>query len=479
MNDVQIQHKTYDQVTWAMAHDSHTATKIRYFKDDMPMEVDQYVPIADQLSRGVRAVRISAEDRQGSVILRHGDAIFGDRVWFWPLSTYLIHVRDFLNVNPLAVVTIIDEGDTSDGAVADVYVDVFGGTPKAPGGGKDGKGVRTFLPDGQWPTIAAMAAANTRLVVFRRNGNGNGRNAGAKASYPFLLKAWSASDPNDDYLFANPYEYLHPREIRFFPHEKTQTTNSAGKGTFSKDKLYLFNHTYYDRVTASEIITTLGFNDILQSSQARIPWVVGSWLLTNTVRAWVVTGCRPNFINVDFFDGANLRPGHHCSPEEEGFLLTLVNRMNQVDSPTDLRFVIRCQGKPELALCGGPSITVRTCDPANSSFQWGFARSHSSEAIAIVHPDHGALTVRNLKEGNRATYGSNFEGDEAGWSLDLTEDNTDGIYSIRLLKNDRTLCLDASAEDGQSSNLHDGASVQGWNWHGNGNQKWQFELAPA
>lgn len=143
--------KKYNEVTFAMAHDSHTGTKYYSDDDSVPENVDQTQPVSGQLRGGIRVVRISTGiwtdhggPGTGTVILQHGDpnkffrhlGKLSPPVIFGTLTDYLTQVRDFLNApeNRNEVVTIYDEGDsdgklddsTFEAEVAAAYTAVFG-----------------------------------------------------------------------------------------------------------------------------------------------------------------------------------------------------------------------------------------------------------------------------------------------------------------------------------------------------------------
>lgn len=305
----------YNAVTWAMAHDSHTAG---IYHSDYEVNVggstDQGQPISGQLAGGIRVFRISSKwngDEQ-CVILNHGPYDYGT------LTDYLTNVRNFLIANPTEIVTIIDESDNIHSKVASVYDDVFsknnGVDRFAPG--SDPKWPRwpanwQVLTDDKflWPSLRDLVARNQRLIVFMADDQQPTDPAWMLPAYGHCITTSDSGSPTAT-----------PDSRPQFPGEMIDPKRNGGP-------LYLLNLYFYT------ISVDFGpAKKIYESDRKLNKWVVGDLIIENTLRAWSVTGKRPNFLNVDFYQGMQLG-------ENVNYLLALVDAMNSdaVETPNDLQ----------------------------------------------------------------------------------------------------------------------------------------------
>ena len=91
----------YNQVIWAMAHDSHTVDQSDPNPTGQKDWHDQTYTVDQQLLGGIRAVRISSAIRlaagtlHNEIVLHHGD------ITFWILKDYLQKVKDFWTPIPM------------------------------------------------------------------------------------------------------------------------------------------------------------------------------------------------------------------------------------------------------------------------------------------------------------------------------------------------------------------------------------------
>lgn len=317
--------KAYNEITFAMAHDSHTDKKTAYgpYRNlpGSPMWEDQTLDIGQQLAGGIRTARISTglpSSGSETVILQHTIALKD-------FSTYLDLVKSFLYQDPTAILTIYDEGDSSgspfsdehfEGFLADQYAASLGGTPSAPAGiylpGVNGMPELSDLEDGLWPTLQEMLEAGVRIIVIMANGFPKVKNDDGSLAHPWIL-------PSAPIMRANPYDNL--------IQDSAMTIRPACVDLYTIDldvKLFKFNHFFY---------SPLGVNE--ESSQALNIWTVGDLLVEDTLRAWASNGRPPNWINVDFFQGVQ---GAHS------YLTSLVRAINSSSSLADFEKQIKgCQ----------------------------------------------------------------------------------------------------------------------------------------
>lgn len=338
--------RSYRHVTTAMAHDSHTALKEYGDKEDVPQNVDQTQPIEEQLAGGIRTVRISCGtfNDPDTVILQHGDPNeFGPMCVFGTLNDYLSKVKEFLDNNPNEVITIIDEGD-ADGYLNYLYhlknppqqpdptIPHDPGTPLTKE--EERKGTADFrdkvhhvyqiaLPyliytDANdirqgWPSLNDMIASGRRVMVFMANL--------ACLAYPayypqgmISMNDYSADQPDGD----------EKRNRRPIEQDSFFFSNRASN-PIDENTLYLMNQQYIHTMAKGWTESWRDFS----------VWTVGDLLVENTIRAWQITGRKPNFINVDFYQGVN---------GARSTLIDLVNTLNQCDSSDQV--IERWAGSP-------------------------------------------------------------------------------------------------------------------------------------
>ena len=321
----------YNKVTFAMAHDSHTDKNTSYYRGltDSPEWEDQTQDVNQQLAGGIRAVRISTGlhslandilhpwDRK-NVILQHTIALK-------PFDEYLERVRHFLDQNPTAILTIYDEGDSSnspyndedfEGFLAEQYAATFGGQPEAPS--------RIFLPGvnnmpglddlkaGKWPTIQAMIESGVQIIVVMANGFPKVKNTAGLFVHPWMLSAGDIFSANPYDNLIKPYDNLTQDDVMKIRPACVDVNPTQALG----NKLFKFNHFFYSPKGDHE-----------ESSQPLNIWTVGDLLVEDTLRAWSVNRKPPNWINVDFYQGVQGAQSH---------LTHLVRAINSSNTLADL-----------------------------------------------------------------------------------------------------------------------------------------------
>jgi hypothetical protein len=149
--DFRICDKTYDAVAYASSH-----AAMAYAFPPFPCPA-QRLTIRQQLDQGVRALGLEAHtaavtvDGGSPLALCLVDCAAGEL----PIAVGLEDVRAFLDVNPREIVTLLIEG----GADAALLAGALAAT------GLDTFALTRALGD-PWPTLDAMIAAGTRVVVF-------------------------------------------------------------------------------------------------------------------------------------------------------------------------------------------------------------------------------------------------------------------------------------------------------------------------
>src|SRR5262249_19391911 len=135
-----------------------------------------------------------------------------------------------------------------------------------------------------WPTLAHLRDKGQRVMVFMSD----------LAGEPWMLPAYYPGGG----ITMNDYEANTPTN------QDDNLRPCEGAGFFFSDRtpgdditdgyLYLLNNQYTDDLIRGKWT---------QASRAYCVWTVGDLLIENTIRAWRITGKKPNFINVDYYQG--------------------------------------------------------------------------------------------------------------------------------------------------------------------------------
>jgi hypothetical protein len=137
--------RRYDEVAYVTTHNAMSS------QEDGFIGPNQYFGIARQLDDGVRGLMLDVHDDNGQPALCHGVCFLGKT----PLVEGLGAIRTFLDAHPREVVTIIFESYVDGAVIERAFADA-----------DLVRLVHTQARGAAWPTLAAMVAANRRLVVL-------------------------------------------------------------------------------------------------------------------------------------------------------------------------------------------------------------------------------------------------------------------------------------------------------------------------
>ena len=221
--------RRYDQVAYAATHNAMSNV------DEGWIAPNQTHGIMRQLEDGIRALMLDTHDDGGATMLCHGYCDFGGK----PLAEGLGEIAGFLDANPREVVTIIFESYVTAEATATAF-DEAGLTDLL------------FVPPaaGDWPTLAEMIDAGTRLVVFTDSGGG---------AFPWYLDVWT-------WAWETDFEAQAPRDF-------SCDRNRGADGNL----LFIFNHFLTDPVALPSLAEQVNYDPL-------------------------------NFVTVDFYDIGDLFP---------------------------------------------------------------------------------------------------------------------------------------------------------------------------
>lgn len=234
--------RRYDEVAWLCAHNAMNN------QADGWKVPNQNKNVGGQFQDGVRAFMLDLHPQDGTIVLRHGPAA-ARWLGFKPLNQELSEVRDLLEKNPRCVITLILES----------YVPA-----KDVGAAFQAAGLDRFAhtqdPKQPWPTLAAMIAANHRLVIL------SDRAAGGP---PWILDVWKQA-----------------WETPFSAKTKEDLKNVPNRGN-PKNALLILNHFCANPLPSRSLAGTVNAKDFLGERLRQ---------------AQRIFGRKPNFIAVDFHD---------------------------------------------------------------------------------------------------------------------------------------------------------------------------------
>ncbi len=244
----------FDQVRYATTHNAMSNAANGWYSPNQNLDVPA------QLAAGVRGLMLDTY-RAGYInllgqiqvpdvdpdaaYLCHSLCVIGKQ----ELVDGLVEIREFLDGNPGAVVTLIIESYLNHELTAAAF-DAATLTPY------------TYQHNGgAWPTLGQMIDAGTRLVVLQ--------NVAANPSYPWLMYVW-ASAFETDYAAAVPDDF----------------SCAVNRGAPTSD-LFIFNHFLTDIFGSPALAAQVNHNPVL---------------LDRINECEALYGTPANFVTVDFVD---------------------------------------------------------------------------------------------------------------------------------------------------------------------------------
>ncbi|WAS92204.1 hypothetical protein [Nannocystis punicea] len=238
--------RRYDEVAYPCTHNSYSSQDAGFTQ----LVANQRRTVAVQLADGVRALMLDVHLDEGATALCHGSCTYGKT----PHVEVLADIAAFLADNPREVVTILYEDSASVEAIAADYaaldledrVFVYGG--------------------GEFPTLEAMIAADTRLVVTAEQGGP------PPAWYHHL---W-------DLAWDTPYSYMSPDDF----------SCELNRGS-TENPLFLVNHWVNSVLDLPSEMNAIEVNTY-EVLHARV------------VECMQTSGDFPNFVAVDYYERGDL-----------------------------------------------------------------------------------------------------------------------------------------------------------------------------
>ena len=244
--------RRYDEVRYATTHNAMSNAASGWIGPN------QQWTVPDQLAAGVRGLMLDTY-RAGDVsqfgqvqvpevdpdtpYLCHVLCGIGKQ----PLIEGLTEIREFLDANPGAVVTLIIESYLSHALTAGAF---------------DASGLTSYTythPGGAWPTLGSMVDAGTRLVVLQ--------DRAVNPGYPWLMNVWT-----------------HAFETHFSAATPADFSCADNRGEPSSE-LFIFNHFLTDVFGSPALAGQVNYNP----------------LLTNRINECEALYATPaNFVAVDF-----------------------------------------------------------------------------------------------------------------------------------------------------------------------------------
>jgi hypothetical protein len=233
--------RRYDQVAYATTHNAMSS------EADGWLGPNQYLGIERQLEDGVRGLMLDTHLWEGHVLLCHGLCPWGSL----PLVDGLGRIRAFLDRHRGEVVTLIFESYVTAEATAAAFA----------ASGLD-RYAYAHAPGAPWPTLRAMIAADTRLVVLTDAPRAGGR------GYDWYMDVWA-----------------HAWETHFSVATAGDFSCAGNRGD-RDNPLFILNHFVTDTFAVPEMAPAVNANP---------------FLIDRARQCQRASGHLPNFITVDFY----------------------------------------------------------------------------------------------------------------------------------------------------------------------------------
>ena len=235
--------KRYDEVAYLTTHNAFNSSQGGFTFPNHNFDIEQ------QLNDGVRALMIDVYNLFGNAVVYHGTSILGTS----PLQDELEKIKNFLDLNPNEVVTVIlecyvdantiESELTSVGLINDLYTHTIGTS---------------------WPTLEELINMNKRCLIF--------------------------SDENDAGTIQGWYHYMwdHMVETHFSVNSINDFTCDYNRGDPQND-LFILNHFITNAVGVGV------------ESEAEIA-NSNPFFLNRALQCQTSSGKLPNFVTVDFYE---------------------------------------------------------------------------------------------------------------------------------------------------------------------------------
>lgn len=236
----------FDAVAYPTTHNAMTNREENWGQPNQRHGMDR------QLADGIRSMMLDTYEYNGEIVMCHVWCDLGEPQGLTPreaLTSGLAKIREHLEVDPGAVVSIIFESYITEAQAAQAFADA----------GLDALVHAQPLGD-QWPTLGDLVQSGKRVVVFTDD---------SSASLPWHHYVW-------DHAWETPFSFGQVEDF----------TCAINRGTPGAP-LYILNHFLTDN-----------FGSLLLSQQAN----VDPLFTDRALQCQAEGGQIPNFVTVDYYD---------------------------------------------------------------------------------------------------------------------------------------------------------------------------------
>ncbi|KAH8653437.1 PLC-like phosphodiesterase [Xylariales sp. PMI_506] len=258
--------RKYSNITHMGAHDS---SFLRDSSTDNSVAGTQYYNATYALDAGIRLLQIQVHDLDGVIEMCHTTCSLLDA---GTLESWLVEIKDWMDSNTNDVVTLLI-----------VNSDNFNASDFGPVFESSGISDYGYTPSGtEWPTLATMISAGTRLVTFIAS-------ITADSTYSYLLDEW-------DYVFETPYDIT--SLSGFNCTLDRPSTYSTYTEAIAAGMLPLMNHFVY-----TSIISSIEIPDVTDIATTNSPNTTETGMLGLHAETCDTTwDMKPTFVLVDFWN---------------------------------------------------------------------------------------------------------------------------------------------------------------------------------
>lgn len=239
----------YNEVAFLMTHNAYNAEKESFNL------ANQTFGVARQLQDGVRGFMLDVYDVDGVPTVYHGLKSLGSA----PLLPILEDIKQFMDDNPEAIITIIFESYvTADALEAQINTAGLTNYLYTQNEGED------------WPALHQLIKNNSRLIVFSEADN-----ASEEQAWHHYIWDWAV-------------------ETHFSIHDTSEFDCSYNRGN-PDHNLYLFNH-----FVTTEFVST-------GDKEASLIANSNPYFINRLLECQAETGKMPNLVAVDFYELGNCK----------------------------------------------------------------------------------------------------------------------------------------------------------------------------